>query len=320
MNIISKPKWIKRKLNGVLLFDKPKDISSNNVLQKVRRLFQAEKAGHTGNLDPIATGLLPICFGEATKFAQYLLDSDKAYRATVQLGRTTTTGDSEGETKESFEIPADINLEKIKAVLESLIGTMEQIPPMHSALKHQGKALYEYAREGIEIERKARIIQIYRIDFINYDKNSNQILIDVYCSKGTYIRVLSEKIGELLNCGAFMQELRRLESGGFLLENAINLEQLEAIELFSDRDQFLLPIDCLLNHFEKISLNKSQVFDFKLGRSIKILKSDLNYLINNIENLIKIYDAEHQLFLGLAKIEEYQEDSYLIFPKRVVVY
>jgi len=192
----------------VLLLDKPLGLSSNDALQKAKRLFRAEKAGHTGTLDPLATGLLPLCFGAATKFSQVSLDADKAYRATLKLGQTTSTGDAEGEiTKER---PVEVHRAALEDACAQLVGEIEQIPPMHSALKRDGRALYEYARDGIEVERAPRRVRIHDIAIVDW--HSDVLVIDVRCSKGTYIRTLAEDIGSALGCGAYLAALRRTGS------------------------------------------------------------------------------------------------------------
>jgi len=219
------PRQPRRALHGVILLDKPLGLSSNDALQKVRRLMRAEKAGHTGTLDPLATGLLPLCFGAATKFSQVSLEADKAYRATLKLGQTTTTGDGEGQVVQ--ERPVQVDDASIASACAVMTGEIDQVPPMHSALKHEGRALYEYAREGIEIERKSRRITIHAIDIVGWQGDS--LTLDVRCSKGTYIRTLAADIGEALGCGAHLSALRRTETGGFSQEQCVTLEALEAM-------------------------------------------------------------------------------------------
>ena len=208
-------KRVKRAIDGVLLLDKPLGLSSNQALQQLKRLYQAAKAGHTGSLDPLATGLLPICLGEATKFSHFLLDADKSYRALVNLGFTTTTADAEGEVLERFDV--QVTEKDVQAVIKRFIGPIEQVPPMYSALKHQGKALYEYARDGLEISRAARSVTIFDIKLVNFDVTKQQFVMDVVCSKGTYIRTLAEDIGHALGCGAHLGGLRRLSTAHFQL-------------------------------------------------------------------------------------------------------
>ena len=225
VEIILQVKRIKRSITGVLLLDKPFGISSNAALQQVKRLYQAAKAGHTGNLDPIATGLLPICLGEATKFSQYLLDANKTYKARFKLGQTTSTGDSEGDVLTSQ--PVNVTLAQVENVLHRFVGKISQVPPMYSALKHQGKALYTYARAGVEIERPAREVTIYSLHLDEF--NGDELVVTVACSKGTYVRVLAEDIGAALGCGAYMSELRRTEIGEFNILHAQTIAQLESI-------------------------------------------------------------------------------------------
>ena len=249
-----KPKLPKRRLNGVLLLDKPQGLSSNTALQQARRLFAAEKAGHTGVLDPLATGLLPVCFGEATKFAQYLLDADKAYSATLKLGEATSTGDAEGEVVATAR--ADMDLAEFQAACAALTGPIRQVPPMFSALKHEGKPLYEYARKGIVIERKARDITIYQIDITAFAPPAAQI--NVLCSKGTYIRTLSEDIAKHMGTLAHLTGLRRTATAGFDIAQSHTLEDLAALNE-TGRDALLLPCDVLVQHLPRLVLTPEQV-------------------------------------------------------------
>lgn len=251
----------KRPVNGVLLLDKPQGLSSNTALQKARRLYRAEKAGHTGVLDPLATGLLPVCFGEATKFAQYLLDADKAYTATLKLGEASSTGDAEGEIIDRAR--ADISPAEFQTACAALTGSIRQVPPMFSALKHEGKPLYEYARKGIVIERKARDITIYAIDIQAFD--APQAVIDVRCSKGTYIRTLSEDIAKHIGTFAHLTALRRTETAGFTIAQTHSLEALEALSE-AERDALLLPCDVLVQHLPKITLDNEAIKMLKFGQ------------------------------------------------------
>jgi len=234
-------KMARRPVHGVLLLDKPLGLSSNDALQKAKRLYRAEKAGHTGTLDPLASGLLPICFGAATKFSQVSLDADKAYRATLKLGQTTTTGDAEGEV--TRQRPVQVDRAAIEAACARFSGDIEQVPPMHSALKKNGKALYEYARNGIEVERAPRRVTIHAITTVDW--HDDALVIDVSCSKGTYIRTLAEDIGESLGCGAHLSALRRTGSGALRVEQAVTLEQLQAMDE-AQRDALLAPADALI--------------------------------------------------------------------------
>lgn len=231
----------RRSVDGVLLLDKPLGVTSNTALQMARRLFNAAKAGHTGTLDPLATGLLPLCFGEATKFAGELLNADKAYDATLRLGVTTDTGDAEGQVKVTR--PVQVSQSQVTAVLEQFIGDILQVPPMYSALKRDGKPLYEYARQGVELERAPRSIHIGAIRQLDFSGESLSISVD--CSKGTYIRTLAEDIGEALGCGAHLVALRRTRIGSLLLPGAVTLAEIEDCPP-EQRDGLLAPVDALL--------------------------------------------------------------------------
>ncbi|HUW75154.1 MAG TPA: tRNA pseudouridine(55) synthase TruB [Gallionella sp.] len=252
-----------RPLDGVLIFDKPLELSSNTALQKVRRLFQAEKAGHTGTLDPLATGLLPICFGEATKFSNALLDADKTYRAWLLLGESTTTGDAEGEI--TAQRPVDIGQPEIDAVLARFRGDIQQLPPMHSALKHQGKPLYEYIRKGETIERQLRDVVIHELLLNSF--SANKMDITVRCSKGTYIRTLAEDIGEELGCGAHLIGLRRTAIAHFDLKNSYTLQQLEAMT-DAELDACILPLESLMPDMPKLQLDAVQVQRLAQGQRL----------------------------------------------------
>jgi tRNA pseudouridine55 synthase len=255
----------KRPLDGVLLFDKPLQLSSNTALQKVRRLFRAEKAGHTGTLDPLATGLLPVCFGEATKFSTGLLDADKTYRALVKLGQTSTTGDAEGEiTLTHVALPEE---DHVRVVLRNFLGAIEQLPPMHSALKHQGKPLYEYIRKGETVERSSRKVTIHELVLESFA--GDEMEITVRCSKGTYIRTLAEDIGNAMGCGAHLRGLRRTAIAGFRLEDAYTLDQLEAMGM-QERDACLLPPDCMLLNMPMLELDAVQVTRMAQGQRLAI--------------------------------------------------
>jgi len=243
-------KW--QDVDGVLLLDKPGGLSSNDALQKARRLFSAAKAGHTGTLDPMATGLLPLCFGEATKFSNRLLEADKTYEAVMRLGQTTTTGDAEGEVLQ--ERVVDVSEQAIQALGLRFWGEQDQLPPMHSALKHQGRALYEYARAGIVIERQVRRINVIALD-INW-RRENDVAFTVRCSKGTYIRTLAEDMGEALGCGAHLVALRRTSIGELSVDDAHTLEALGCVEEAS-RTGLLAPPDALLAHLPATNLDEA---------------------------------------------------------------
>ncbi len=294
-------KRIKRNINGVLLLDKPLGFSSNQALQKVKWLFQAAKVGHTGTLDPLATGLLPICLGEATKFAQYVTDADKTYIATVKLGATTTTGDAEGEVLSTA--PVNVTPSQFSIACQQFIGKINQIPPMYSALKFEGRALYTYAREGVDIARQARLISITRIVVDSFLVDVAQIT--VACSKGTYIRTLAEDIGAVLNCGAHLIGLRRTETAGYLLSSAITIEQLETMSIEA-RDALLLPVDSAIESLPKVILNADAAYYLMQGQPVwqagKIARGEL-----------RLYD-ENQQFLGLG----FLQDDGKIAPKRLI--
>lgn len=293
----------KRRVDGVLLLDKPYQISSNGALQKVRWLFSAAKGGHTGVLDPLATGLLPLCFGEATKFSSYLLDADKAYRASVCFGRTTTSGDLEGELV--LERPIAFGQEQLRSAMQTFIGEIEQVPPMYSALKYHGKALYEYARAGIDIERQARRVTIYSLTLLSFD--GREAIIDVLCSKGAYVRTLGQDLGEVLGCGAHLTRLRRLRTGDFALQNAYTLAQLETLS-GAQRDALLLPVDVLVKHLPECELADGDVRRFCHGQPVR---SEQNYAIIS---RFRVYRQVTREFLGLAEV---REDAQL-YPLRLM--
>lgn len=253
----------KRPLDGVLLFDKPLQLSSNIALQKVRRLYRAEKAGHTGTLDPLATGLLPICFGEATKFTHALLDADKRYLATLRLGQRTSTGDAEGEIEEERAVA--VTPELLHQVLQAHTGEILQLPPMHSALKHKGKPLYEYIRRGETVERAVRPVVIRELTVRHWA--GHELVLDVLCSKGTYVRTLAEDIGEALGCGAHLSGLRRSAIGDFVLADALSMVQLEAMDE-AQRDACLLPLDSLVLNFPDLELDAVQAGRLAQGQRL----------------------------------------------------
>jgi tRNA pseudouridine55 synthase len=294
---------VKRPVDGVLLLDKPYAISSNGALQKARWLYTAAKAGHTGVLDPLATGLLPVCFGEATKFSSFLLDADKAYRAQVYFGRNTTTGDIEGEVVR--ERPVTFDRAALAAALPRFLGEIDQVPPMYSALKHQGKALYEYAREGVEIERKARRVTIHALTLRSFD--GTEAVIDVTCSKGTYVRTLAEDIGELLGSGAHLTGLRRTATAGFELTSAVTLEAIEALDM-AGRDALLLAPDVLVRHLPQVELPDHLAGAFCHGQPVRIEEN------HAIMSRFRVYRQDSRKFLGLAEARE----NALLHPVRLL--
>ncbi len=280
-------------INGIVLLDKPIDCTSNFILQRVKYLFQAKKAGHTGSLDPLATGMLPICFGEATKFSEFLLNADKCYEVTAELGVTTTTGDAKGEiiTKRNF---ANIDTKTLAEVVASFEGDIEQVPPMFSALKHNGQPLYKYARSGIEIERKSRKITIFSIQLLNFDIPNFKLR--VVCSKGTYIRTLIEDIGEKLGVGAHVVQLRRLYTAGFENAKMYSFSELQAMAV-SELQSCLLPVDISVQYLPKLELDSERVIDLYHGKIIQNLD-----LSRHSDGNFRIYDKSKQTFIGLGKI------------------
>lgn len=295
-------KRVKRPVSGVLLLDKPQGITSNAALQQVKRLFQAAKAGHTGNLDPVATGLLPICFGEATKFSGFLLDADKVYQAVFKLGATTSTGDIEGEILSRH--PVHVSRAQAEDALKRFVGEISQVPPMYSALKHQGKPLYSYARAGVEIAREARPVTIYTLQLEAF--REDELEVTVACSKGTYIRVLAEDIGRVLGCGAFMQSLRRTRIGEFDLGQAVTLLQLEQMSL-EERDAALLPADCLVAEQPKVVLDADSAYYLRQGQPVWLAKQ-------SARGLVRLYD-DMRVFLGVGEVTAEGK----IAPRRLVV-
>jgi len=292
----------KRDISGVVLLDKPLGLSSNQAMQRVKHLYQAEKAGHTGSLDPLATGLLPICLGEATKFANFLLDADKTYLATVKLGITTTSADAEGEV--IAQKPVDVTLQQVESVLHQFIGDIEQTPPIYSALKVDGKPLYAYARAGQEVEIKSRYVSIHQIHLEHFE--ADELVFTVTCSKGTYIRTLAQDIGAKLGCGAHLKGLRRLTSGTFDLKDALPLEVLSELSL-EELDAKLLPIDIKIQHLPKLTLNAEQTDIIQHGQAIK---PNQEIIFNEF---IRLYDMSGE-FIGLA---QKQADGKL-HPKRLL--
>ncbi|MEX8497038.1 MAG: tRNA pseudouridine(55) synthase TruB [Leptothrix ochracea] len=288
----------RRALHGVLLLDKPHGWTSNDALQKAKGILRAEKAGHTGTLDPLATGLLPLCFGAATKFSQVSLDADKAYRATLQLGQTRAGGDLEGEVLS--ERPVQCDRAAVQAACARFQGVISQLPPMHSALKHQGKALYEYARAGQVVAREPRQVTIHRLDILAWHPDRPDVLeIEVVCSKGTYIRTLAEDIGEALGCGAHLTALRRTASGPVHVQAAITLEALAAMDE-SDRLRHLLPPDALLAAWPALTLSADDAGRFLSGLRRRLAHPDAS--------AVRVYGPAPDggdgpgLFLGSAHI------------------
>jgi tRNA pseudouridine55 synthase len=297
------PKKPRDLVDGVLLIDKPVGLSSNDALTKVKRIVNAKKAGHTGTLDPFATGLLPLCFGEATKFSQDLLEADKTYLATVHLGIVTTTGDTEGDVLATRDV--DVTAAQIDAALARFRGPILQVPPMYSALKRDGKALYEYAREGVVLEREARPVVIHELELIAYA--APYLTIRVTCSKGTYVRVLGEDIGALLGCGAHLSALRRVQVGTLTTANMVTLEELQAHE---NPLSLLAPVDALLSTFPRIDLTAELEKRFLNGQRLALGKEAVT--VPHEQGRVRVY-AEGRL-LGTAILQEYA----ILAPERLI--
>jgi len=293
-----------RDVDGILLLDKPTGISSNKALQNTRFLFKANKAGHTGSLDPLASGMLPICFGEATKFSNYLLDASKSYRASCALGKTTSTGDAEGEI--TSECPVKVDVRDIQGVLSQFIGKLDQIPPMYSAVKHKGQRLYKLARKGKEVERTPRQVEIYSLEMIGF--NDKAIEINVHCSKGTYIRTLAEDIGKALGCGAFLARLERTGVQPFWKKNCYSLDALRAIseQGLDNLDRCLLPVNSALIDLPEITVDTLAADYLKQGQAVQIKRAPLSGLLSLV--------AENGQFIGIGQVDS----DGRISPKRLM--
>ncbi|EGQ7811825.1 tRNA pseudouridine(55) synthase TruB [Vibrio parahaemolyticus] len=303
-----------RPINGVILLDKPTGISSNDALQKVKRIYFAEKAGHTGALDPLATGMLPICLGEATKFSQFLLDSDKRYRVIAKLGERTNTSDSDGEVVETR--PVDVTLEKLEACIEKFRGESDQVPSMFSALKYQGKPLYEYARKGIEVPRESRKITVYEIVLHRFE--GDEVEMEVHCSKGTYIRTIVDDLGEMLGCGAHVTMLRRTAVAKYPYEKMVTLEQLNELleqahrEEIAPRellDPLLMPMDTAVEDLPEVNLIPELANMVQHGQPVQVLGAPE-------QGSLRLTMGEERLFIGVGEMN----DDGKIAPKRLVVF
>ncbi|MGX2987120.1 tRNA pseudouridine(55) synthase TruB [Ursidibacter sp. B-7004-1] len=311
---MSRPKKKGRDIHGVFLLDKPEDVSSNDIMQKVKRLFRANKAGHTGALDPLATGMLPICLGEATKFSQFLLDSDKRYRVTAKLGERTNTSDAEGQIVQSR--PVNVSEPEILTALEQFRGDILQVPTMFSALKYQGKPLYEYARAGITVEREARPITIFELQFIDYQ--APFLTLEVHCSKGTYIRTLVDDLGEVLGCGAHVTVLRRLAVANYPNDQMLTIDELQKIAemqplgeladtLSFPMDNYLLPMDSAVDCLPILNLSLEQTKAVGYGQRVKFENTQKLY------GQVRLY-SDQQQFLGVAEVDI----NNVIRPSRMV--
>ncbi|WP_026973057.1 tRNA pseudouridine(55) synthase TruB [Aliagarivorans marinus] len=301
-----------RPVDGILLLNKPTGASSNNVLQQVKRIYFAQKAGHTGALDPLATGMLPICLGEATKFSQYLLDSDKRYQVTAKLGVRTDTSDSDGEVVQTR--PVEVTEQQVRDALPQFTGKIEQVPSMYSALKYQGKPLYYYAREGIEVPRESRPIEVFENNFISLD--GDELSLDIHCSKGTYIRTIIDDLGELLGCGAHVIKLHRSQVADYPADQMVTIEQLEYIFDYAkaqdvppreELDPLLLPMDTAVASLPEVVLPDA-IGDYLMhGQAVQVAGAPL-------QGQFRIYIGEARRFVGIGELN----DDGLVAPKRLI--
>ncbi|WP_424405666.1 tRNA pseudouridine(55) synthase TruB [Pasteurella sp. PK-2025] len=303
---MAKPRKRGRDIDGIFLLDKPQGMSSNDIMQKVKRLFQANKAGHTGALDPLATGMLPICLGEATKFSQFLLDADKRYQVTAKLGERTDTSDAEGQVVETRAV--NVTEQDILAALPNFRGDLMQVPTMFSALKHQGKPLYEYARAGITVEREARPITIFELSFIAYE--APYLTLEVHCSKGTYIRTLIDDLGEYLGCGAHVTVLRRTAVADYPVEAMIDWARLQILAEQQDLallDQHLLPTDSAVAKLPALNLDEQQSKAIGFGQRVKFEN------LMQVTGQVRLF-SDKQQFLGVGIVDE----RNVIHPQRLI--
>jgi tRNA pseudouridine55 synthase len=305
-----------RAINGVLLLDKPYDMSSNNALQRVKHIYFAQKAGHTGALDPLATGMLPICLGEGTKFSQFLLDTDKTYQVTAKLGIRTTTSDADGEVVS--EKPVDVSAEQLAAALDSFRGTTQQVPSMYSALKYQGQPLYKYAREGIEVPRESRDITVFRLDLLRFE--GDEVDLDIHVSKGTYIRTIIDDLGELLGCGAHVAQLRRSAVGNYPTERMVTMAELEALLEQAQAedvqpsvylDPLLLPMTTACDGIPVVFVDDMSANFLRHGNPVQCSNGPS-------DGLVQVFigdDVDTGEFIGIGEID----DDGLVAPKRITV-
>lgn len=303
-----------RQIDGILLLDKPYEMSSNHALQATKRIYFANKAGHTGALDPLATGMLPICFGEATKFSQFLLDTDKTYIVTAKLGVRTTTSDAAGEVV--AEKPVNVSNEQLDVALDSFRGTTKQVPSMYSALKHKGQPLYKYAREGITIEREARDITVFQLDLLRFE--GDEVDMEIHVSKGTYIRTIVDDLGEVLGCGAHVSMLRRTKVGPYPIERMVTMEHLETL-LNDAKEQgispstvlepLLLPMDTAVFELDEINVDVESGNYLRHGNPVMVAGAVSKTA------LIKLTEGEEKRFIGVGHIN----DDGMVAPKRLIV-
>lgn len=308
---MSRPRCRGRDIHGVLLLDKPQGLSSNEALQKVKRLYNANRAGHTGALDPLATGMLPICFGEATKFSQFLLDSDKRYRVTARLGQRTDTSDAEGRVIDVRAL--NFTQQELTHSLERFRGQISQIPSMYSALKYQGQPLYEYARRGIDVPRQARNIVVYQLTFIRFQ--GDELELEIHCSKGTYIRTIIDDLGEVLGCGAHVIVLRRSQVANYPINQMVTLQKLNEISAGTlaeeavtteKLDSLLLPVDSPVGDYPEVNLLTESAVYFKQGQSVQIFDLSIN-------GLVRVTEGNGHKFIGLADV-----DVGRVVPRRLL--
>ena len=309
-----------RPINGVLLLDKPHGLSSNHALQTVKRIYFAQKAGHTGALDPLATGMLPICLGEGTKFSQFLLDTDKTYQVTAKLGIRTTTSDAGGEVVNQKSV--SVSDEELATALDSFRGTTKQIPSMYSALKYQGKPLYKYAREGIEVPRESRDITVFSLTLLRFDIQTDEVELEIHVSKGTYIRTIVDDLGELLGCGAHVADLRRLAVGSYPIDKMVTLPELEALleqansqELTPSEllDPLLLPMQSAVEGMPAVYVDDMSANFLRHGNPVQAYKAPT-------DGSVQVYVGEDENdetaeFIGVGFIN----DDGQVAPKRIVV-
>ncbi len=305
-----------RAVNGVLLLDKPYEMSSNGALQKVKRIYFAQKAGHTGALDPLATGMLPICLGEGTKFSQFLLDTDKTYQVTAKLGIRTTTSDADGEIVS--EKPVNVTAEQLAQALDSFRGTTKQIPSMYSALKYKGQPLYKYAREGIEVPRESRDITVFSLDLLRFE--GDEVDLNIHVSKGTYIRTIVDDLGELLGCGAHVANLRRSAVGNYPTDKMVTLEQLEKLleqaneeEISPSEllDPLLLPMTTACDGIPAVFIDDMSANFLRHGNPVQASNAP-------VDGLVQVFIGDNEIdgeFIGVGHID----DNGLVAPKRIVV-
>lgn len=296
--------YYKDKMNGVLLLDKPKGISSNRALQKIKQIFNVKKAGYVGTLDPIATGMLPICFGEATKISQYLSNTDKRYHVNVLLGQRTDTYDANGRIINNR--PVNFNHFKLKKVLQEFIGKIKQIPPMYSAIRYHSRRLYEYARKNMVVSRKERYIMIYKLNILSLKEN--KLELDIHCSKGTYIRTIIDDLGEKLGCGAHVTDLRRLQVGSCPISKMINIDDIINISSNFVLNNLLIPINRIISFLPEINLLNANYF--KNGQPVVWSTKELS----NYSGLVRVTEGKEKKFIGIAEIN----NIGLLIPRRLV--